>query len=307
MITRNGDLAVAPKGRKWFNFKELFFGIQQENGNGNGAKEAERTALPVYLRPVVVATMNQKGGCGKTTTVVNLSAALAKEGYRVLVADMDPQAHASLSLGVVLGEYHRSIYDLMLDENTKFGDIIHATSIRGLDVLPSSMKLSGAQMELANAPRGESALKRCLRDAEKHYDFVFIDCPPTLNMLTLNALVYAKKVLVPVQTHYYALEGMKELFRTIEAVRKRFNPSLEILGILATLFDKRVTIAVDMLGALNEHFKTQMFQTVINMNVKLIEAPMARESVITYAPKSAASRNYRALAGEVIGAVVRAN
>ncbi|OGX03213.1 MAG: hypothetical protein A3G87_02775 [Omnitrophica bacterium RIFCSPLOWO2_12_FULL_50_11] len=249
--------------------------------------------------------MNQKGGCGKTTTVVNLSAALAKGGYRVLVVDMDPQAHASLGLGVRLEAFRRSIYEFLLDDDTTFGDVMRSTSIRGLDVLPSAMKLSEAQLELANIPRGESALKRALKAVEHDYDFIFVDCPPTLNLLTLNALVYAGKVLIPVQTHYYALEGMKELFRTIEAVRKRFNPNLEILGILATLFDQRVTIAVDMLGALRDHFKRQMFETVIHTNVKLIEAPMLREPVISYAPRSSAANDFYCLATEVLDAVTK--
>ena len=290
-----------------FIFKKILFGAQADKA-GNGSEAAQdRPSLPVFLKPVTVAIMNQKGGCGKTTTVVNLSAALALRGYRILVVDMDPQAHASLGFGIRLEEFHRSIYDFLVNPDVSFGDVMRTSQTSRLDVLPASMKLAGAQLELANMPRGETVLKQRLRPEEKNYDFILVDCPPTLNLLTLNALSYARKVLVPVQTHYYALDGMKELFRTIEAVRLRFNPHLEILGILATLFDKRANIAVQILDALREHFQERMLGTVIHSSVKLIEAPMVHEPVISHAPHSSATADYNRLASEVLELVRKEN
>ena len=273
-----------------------------ESGQGQSFKR-----LPYDLRPIAVTVMNQKGGCGKTTTVVNLSAALAFQGHRVLVVDMDPQAHASLGFGVSVNQLKRSIYDLLLNEKYAFEDIVVSSGIDGLDILPSTVRLSAAQLELAQVSRGEMVLKHCMKKAEKNYDFIFIDCPPTLNLLTLNALCYSTRVLIPVQTHYYALDGMKELFRTISAVRSQFNPNLEVLGILATLFDKRIQIAVDMLEALRDYFKNQMLQTVVHHNVKLIEAPMVQKPVVSYAPTSSASDDFQRLAQEIIQLVTKEN
>lgn len=305
MDNQNGCVETEEIKRSGFDFKNLFSWIGG-NGNVGVSDHQERNArVPAEKRPISITTMNQKGGCGKTTTVVNLSASLAIKGARVLVIDMDPQAHATLGLGVVLEDFQRSVYDLMVQPNVIFGDVMRSTKISGLDLLPSTSKLSSAQLELANMPRGEMVLKMKLQEVEKNYDYIFVDCPPTLNLLTLNALSYTKKVLIPVQTHYYALEGMKELFKTIEAVQARFNPDLQIIGILATLFDKRVRIASEMLDALREHFKEQLFTTVIHNNVKLIEAPMVQETVITYAPRSQASIDYQQLADEVIDLVAK--
>ena len=301
---QSSQTTVNQKGR-FSNIRALLFGIQNGKGRARDFSAEPETGLPEALRPVTIATMNQKGGCGKTTTVVNLSAALAEQGYRVLVVDMDPQAHASLGLGVALEHFRRSVRDLLLDRNVTFGDVMRSTAVANLDVLPSSIDLAPAQMDLANLSRGEMALRRGLAQVEKNYDFIFIDCPPTLNLLTLNALCYAKKVLVPVQTHYYALEGMKELFKTIETVRARFNAELEVLGILATLFDQRVAIAEEMLQELRNYFSAQMFETVIHTNVKLIEAPMVQQPITVYAPQSKAARDFVGLAEEVVRLVTK--
>lgn len=299
-------IAVAEPKRSFFDLKAVwmrFAGGLAENDNTKIAL----LPVPSRLKPLTICTINQKGGCGKTTTVVNLSAALAEKGYRVLVIDMDPQAHASLGLGITLEPCQRSVYDLMVDPQIAFGDVMRKSCVPGLDVLPASGTLASAQIELANMARGESILKLRLKEDQNHYDFIFIDCPPTLNLLTLNALTYAKRVLIPVQTHYYALEGMKELFKTIEAIQARFNPELEILGILATLFDKRMRIAGEMLEALRSHFQDKILQTVIHNNVKLIEAPMLQQPVLHYAPKSVAAAEYQQLATEIVHLVVEQN
>ncbi len=302
----NVDTAAKQKS-KFSNIRTLLFKIQNGGEVRDDFSSTKETGLPESIRPVTIAAMNQKGGCGKTTTVVNLSAALAEQGYRVLVVDMDPQAHASLGLGVASEHFRRSIRDLLLDREVTFGDVMRSTPVANLDILPSSIDLAAAQMDLANLSRGEMALRHCLLPIEKNYDFIFIDCPPTLNLLTLNALCYAKKVLVPVQTHYYALEGMKELFRTIEAMRARFNTELEILGILATLFDKRMSIAGEMLQELRNYFSDSMFETVIHTNVKLIEAPMVQQPITVYAPQSKAAHDFVQLAEEVLRLVTRQN
>ncbi|MBI4358698.1 MAG: ParA family protein [Candidatus Omnitrophica bacterium] len=307
MFGGNGGSTSTVRGKRSFSIRNFLFGIRTHGHHGDGELDEDQTRLPADLRPVVISIMNQKGGCGKTTTAVNLSAALAEKGYRVLVIDMDPQAHASLGFGISLEPFRRSVYDLLTDPNTSFGDVMHATAIPRLDLLPASIQLSSAQLELANMSRGEITLKRVLAPAQKAYDFVFIDCPPTLNLLTLNALAYATKVLIPVQAQYYAMDGMKELFRTIEAVKNRFNPDLEILGILPSLFDKRISISTEILAALREHFTSSMFKTVINTNVKLIEAPMAQQPIISYAPHSAASTEFNRLAEEVVNLVTKEN
>ena len=291
--------------KSWFKFKEMFHRIQSVTVSGRSEIDEPAVKLPDSVRPVSVAVINQKGGCGKTTTTVNLSAALAEIGYRVLVIDMDPQAHASLGFGISVERLYRSVHDLLTDSNANFADAVRPTEIPTLEVLPSSIHLAGAQLELANLSRGETALRRCLNLTQKNYDFIFIDCPPTLNLLTLNALTYASRVLIPIQTHYYALEGMKELFRTIEAVRSRFNPELEVLGIVATLFDKRTQIAGEMLQALRSHFGLLMLQSIIHSNVKLIEAPMFRKPITFYAPRSQAAEDFRQLAQEVIHLVTK--
>jgi len=285
------------------NFLDRLRGIQTETAASGESEELKR--LPIALRPRTITVMNQKGGCGKTTTVVNLSAALAISGYHVLVVDMDPQAHASLGFGISTQNIKRSIYDVLLNDQISFEHVVCSTGVDHLDLLPSSIRLSTAQLELAHISRGEMVLKRALKELDKSYDFVLIDCPPTLNLLTLNALCYSTQVIIPVQTHYYALEGMKELFKTVNAIRGQFNPDLEILGILATLFDKRIRIAVDMLEALRDYFKDEMFQTVIHHNVKLIEAPMVQKPVVSYAPNSSAALDFQHLAQEVVRLVTK--
>ena len=249
----------------------------------------------------IVAVTNQKGGCAKTTTAVNLSGCLAHRGYRVLLIDLDPQAHASLGLGIDKDNIEKSIYDVLMN-NAPMADVIRKTQVERLDVVASNSVLSGAQLELATVLGRESVLRIAVRKMllKKDYDFIFFDCNPSLNLVTINALVAADSILIPIQAHYYSLEGMKELFATIDIVRERLNPELQILGILATLFDTRTKISAKMLEQIRGYFKGMVFNTVIRNNVKLCEAPIFKKPIHTYDPRSLGAQDYFGLADEVI-------
>lgn len=250
---------------------------------------------------LAIAVCNQKGGCAKTTTAVNLSACLAQKGYKVLLIDLDPQAHASLGLGIDVENLEKSIYDVLIN-NLTLESIIQRATVDNLDIAAANSILSGAQLELADILGRETVLKIALRKLRlvKNYDFIFLDCSPSLNLITINALVAANSVLIPIQTHYYSLEGMKELFSTIDIVRERLNFELEILGILATLFDTRIKVAHQMLEQIRDYFKDMVFKTVIHNNVKLCEAPIYKKPIHLYDPKSQGAQDYWALSEEVI-------
>jgi len=250
---------------------------------------------------LAIAICNQKGGCAKTTTAINLSACLAQKGYKVLLVDLDPQANASLGLGVDLENLEKSIYDVLVN-NLSLESIIQRTTVGELELAPAISILSGAQLELADILGRETVLKIALRKLRlvKSYDFIFLDCPPSLNLITINALVAANSVLIPIQTHYYSLEGMKELFSTIDIVRERLNFELEILGILATLFDTRTKVSHQMLEQTRDYFKDMVFKTIIHNNVKLCEAPIYKKPIHLYDPKSQGAQDYWALTEEII-------
>ena len=249
----------------------------------------------------IIAVTNQKGGCAKTTTAVNLSGCLAERGYKVLVIDLDPQAHASLGLGMDKDNIDRTIYDVLMN-NVSLCDVILKTQVERLDAVPSNSVLSGAQLELASVLGRESVLRIAVRKMllKKDYDFIIFDCNPSLNLVTINALVAADSILIPIQTHYYSLEGMKELFSTIDIVRERLNPDLQILGILATLYDTRTKISAKMLGQIREYFKGMVFDTVIRNNVKLCEAPIFKKPIHIYDNRSLGAQDYFSLADEVV-------
>lgn len=262
-------------------------------------KEGESRLFNVSRQ--IIAVTNQKGGCAKTTTAVNLSGCLAHKGFRVLLIDLDPQAHASLGLGIDKDNVEKTIYDVLMN-NIALSDVIIKTQVEGLDVAPSNSMLSGAQLELATVLGRESVLRISVRKLllREDYDFIVFDCNPSLNLVTINALVAADSILIPIQTHYYSLEGMKELFSTIDIVRERLNPELQILGILATLYDTRTKISAKMFGQIREYFKGMVFNTVIRNNVRLCEAPIYKKPIHAYDSRSAGALDYFSLTDEVI-------
>ncbi|MBI5877920.1 MAG: ParA family protein [Chloroflexi bacterium] len=247
----------------------------------------------------VYSIANQKGGVGKTTTAVNLGAALAERGKQVLLIDMDPQANATSSLGVDKRTVHQSIYDCLMD-NVPAERIIKLTNWVRLDLIPANAALAGAEVELVNEETREYRLREMLRQLSAPYDFILIDCPPTLSLLTLNALTASEGVLVPVQCEYLAMEGLAQLVSTIEAVRRSLNPDLHIVGLVLTMFDSRTHLSQQVVDEVRRHFGDRVFGPLIPRSVRLSEAPSFGQPGITYAPTTPGAQAYRALAVELI-------
>lgn len=246
-----------------------------------------------------ISVANQKGGCGKTTTAVNLAVAFSLIGNRVLLIDMDPQAHATLGLGHDPDSFDKTVYDCLTNSQVCLSSVAVNSKIEGLDLAASNILLSGAESDLALSYDREYLLSRKLYQIKNRYDICVIDCSPSLSLLTLNALVASTDVVIPVQTHYYALEGLKQLLETIDIVKKRFNPGLNILGVLLTLAERRTTLSKQVESQMREFFGDLVFDTVIHRTVKLAEAPSAGESVLTYAPNCKGACEYKALAEEI--------
>ncbi|MDN5361572.1 MAG: chromosome partitioning protein [Moorella sp. (in: firmicutes)] len=247
----------------------------------------------------VLAIANQKGGVGKTTTAVNLSAFMAQEGKRILLLDIDPQGNATSGLGVDRFKIEHCIYDVIIN-SAPLSSVIIATSIPGLDLVPATIELAGAEVELVTAIAREQKLKRALDEVRERYDYIIIDCPPSLGLLTLNALTAASRVLIPIQCEYYALEGLGQLMNTIQLVARHLNPELEVEGVVLTMFDPRTNLSLQVVDEVKNHFPEKVFKTIIPRNVRLSEAPSYGQPISLYDPRSRGAEAYQELAREVI-------
>lgn len=247
----------------------------------------------------VIAVTNQKGGVGKTTTSINLSTYIAYEGYKVLLIDLDPQGNASSGLGIDCRRDNLSVYNLLI-KTAQVEQVIQSTTIKQLDIIPANIDLAGAEIEIASQKEREYILRDTISDIKPEYDYIIIDCPPSLGLLTINALVAADSVLIPIQCEYYALEGLSRLLDTVEAVKKRLNSKLSIEGIAFTLFDGRTNLGIQVVDEVKKHFSKQVYRSIIPRNVRLSEAPSHGKPIALYDPKSKGAEAYKDLAREVI-------
>lgn len=249
----------------------------------------------------VIALANQKGGVGKTTTSVNLGAFLADAGQKTLLIDLDPQGNATSGLGIDKKQIKESVYDVLIND-VPLADVILPSSHKGLDIAPTTIALSGAEVELTSLMARETRLKDAFGDVKDKYDFILIDCPPSLGLLTINAFTAADSILIPVQSEYYALEGLSQLMNTIQLVRKHFNRDLQIEGVLLTMFDRRTNLGQEVNAEVKKFFGSKVYETVIPRNVRLSEAPSHGLAIVDYDPKSTGAREYQQLAKEVLAA-----
>jgi len=250
----------------------------------------------------IICIANQKGGVGKTTTAVNLSASLAVAEKQTLLVDIDPQGNASSGVGLNKDQIKENIYHALMGEKD-VEDVIKKTELTFLDVLPSSIDLTGAEIELVNLPSSELRLCKIIQKIENRYDYILIDCPPSLGLLTLNSLAAADSILMPVQCEYYALEGLSRLLRTVQLVKKRLNPRLEIEGFLLTMFDNRNNLSQQVAEEVRTHFKDKVFNVIIPRNVKLAECPSFGKPILIYDINCKGARSYLQLAEEIMMAL----
>lgn len=247
----------------------------------------------------IIAIANQKGGVGKTTTSVNLGACLAYIGKKVLLVDIDPQGNATSGIGIEKAEVNQCIYDVLVDD-VEASKVVKETSVENLYALPATISLAGAEIELVPTISREVRLKRALEDIKDQFDYIIIDCPPSLGLLTLNALTAADSVLIPVQCEYYALEGLSQLLNTVRLVQKHLNNDLRIEGVLLTMLDARTNLGLQVIEEIKKYFQDKVYQTIIPRNVRLSEAPSHGVPIITYDAKSRGAEVYLDLAKEVV-------
>lgn len=247
----------------------------------------------------VIAIANQKGGVGKTTTTINLAACVAEKGKKVLVIDTDPQGNATTGFGIEKNELDNTVYELMLGE-CSVKECIIPDVIDNLSLIPSNVNLAAAEIELVDKARKEYVLKNEIDWVKDQYDYIFIDCPPSLSMLTVNSMTTADSVLVPIQCEYYALEGLSQLVHTVNLVKDRLNPDLEMEGVVFTMFDARTNLSLQVVENVKENIEEQVYKTIIPRNIRLAEAPSYGLPINLYEPKSAGAEAYRLLAQEVI-------
>lgn len=249
---------------------------------------------------MIIAVTNQKGGVGKTTTAFNVSSGLALMGKSVLLVDTDPQGHSTVSCLMDMSEVQYSLYDALTDSKLKIEQVIVPSTVPGLDIVSSRISMAKLEPMLIGELDGHFRLKDVLADVRKKYDFIFIDTPPTLGLITINALIASDRILIPIQASYLSLEGTDDLLETIEKVRKIANTELSIIGIIITLFDKRTNIAKDVLKQIRAVFGDSVFDTVVSKSVKLEESPAYKESIFTYAPRSIGAVQYKKIAEEIL-------
>jgi len=247
----------------------------------------------------IIAIANQKGGVGKTTTAINLSACLAESRQRVLAVDFDPQGNETSGLGIEKSSIERTVYDLLVGE-CEIEECLITNVQENLDLLPSNVDLAGAEIELLEIENKETLLKTYLEKIKNYYDFIIIDCPPSLNLLTINALTAANTVLVPIQCEYYALEGLSQVLNTVNLVKKKLNPALEMEGVVFTMYDARTNLSLEVVESVKNNLNQNIYKTIIPRNVRLAEAPSHGMSINLYDSRSAGAESYRLLAAEVI-------